>query len=100
MVTYCPSGRDRWVGDKRRITMEREMNHIQQTSGFPVNRRQRELMVALAVAVGLLTVGRAVSVYAQSAQVGRAQNAIGSLVVVRPDGIEDRLQGKGSLQLF
>ena len=80
--------------------MEREMNHIQQTSGFPVNRRQRELMVALAVAVGLLTVGRAVSVYAQSAQVGTAQNAIGVLVVVRPDGIEDRLQGKGSLQLF
>ena len=76
------------------------MNHIQQTSGFLVNRRQGVLMVTLAVAVGLLTVGRAVSVYAQSAQVGTAQNAIGSLVVVRPDGIEDRLQGKGSLQLF
>lgn len=40
------------------------------------------------------------SVTAQTVQVGAAQNAIGVLVVVRPDGIEDRLQGKGSLQLF
>jgi ferric-dicitrate binding protein FerR (iron transport regulator) len=39
-------------------------------------------------------------VTAQTVQVGAAQNAIGVLVVVRPDGIEDRLQGKGSLQLF
>ena len=38
--------------------------------------------------------------FAETAQVGTARNAIGTLVVVRPDGIEDRLQGKGSVQLF
>ncbi len=37
---------------------------------------------------------------AQTVQVGTAQNAIGTLVVVRPDGVQERLQGKGSLKLF
>jgi hypothetical protein len=37
---------------------------------------------------------------AQGQPVGTAQNAIGTLVVVRTDGIEHRLQGKGSLPLF
>jgi ferric-dicitrate binding protein FerR (iron transport regulator) len=32
--------------------------------------------------------------------VGTAQNAVGTLVVVRTDGIEHRLQGRGSLPLF
>jgi ferric-dicitrate binding protein FerR (iron transport regulator) len=38
--------------------------------------------------------------YAQSPQVGSAQNAIGVLLVIRPDGIQERLQGKGNVQLF
>ena len=37
---------------------------------------------------------------AQGVPVGTAQNAVGTLVVVRTDGIEHRLQGKGSLPLF
>src|SRR5262245_59959603 len=37
---------------------------------------------------------------AQGVPVGNAQNAVGTLVVVRTDGIEDRLQGRGSLPLF
>ncbi len=57
-------------------------------------------MIALVVGLSLLPVGRVIQVAAQGTQVGTAQNAIGVLVVVRPDGIEDRLQGKGSLQLF
>jgi ferric-dicitrate binding protein FerR (iron transport regulator) len=60
--------------------------------------RHRKVMVTLAVALSLLIdLG---STFAQSTQIATAQNAIGALVVVRPDGIEDRLQGKGSLQLF
>ena len=35
-----------------------------------------------------------------SLQAGVAKNAIGTLVIVRPDGIEDRLRGKGAVQLF
>jgi hypothetical protein len=37
---------------------------------------------------------------AQGQPVGTAQNAVGTLVVVRTDGIEHRLQGRGSLPLF
>jgi len=37
---------------------------------------------------------------AQGVPVGTAQNAVGTLVVVRTDGIEHRLQGRGSLPLF
>jgi ferric-dicitrate binding protein FerR (iron transport regulator) len=42
----------------------------------------------------------ATAAIAQSTQVGTARNAIGTLVVVRPDGVEDRLQGKGAVKLF
>ena len=40
------------------------------------------------------------SVHAESAAVGVATNAIGTLVVVRGDGIEERLRTKGTLRLF
>ena len=60
-----------------------------------------ELMAALVMALLLLVLLQSPDLAsAQSAQVATAQNAIGVLVVVRPDGIEDRLQAKGSLQLF
>lgn len=38
--------------------------------------------------------------FAQASEVGAARNAVGTLVVVRPDGIENRLRGKGTLRLF
>jgi hypothetical protein len=38
--------------------------------------------------------------FAQSVQVASAQNAIGNLVVVRPDGIQEKLSGKGPLPLY
>jgi ferric-dicitrate binding protein FerR (iron transport regulator) len=50
--------------------------------------------------LGLAAMVAATAATAQSTQVGTARNAIGTLVVVRPDGVEDRLQGKGSLKLF
>jgi len=76
------------------------MVHMNSTLEDAVNRWLIESMVPLMFAVALMSVWRAVPVFAETAQVGTAQNAIGTLVVVRPDGIEDRLQGKGSLQLF
>lgn len=36
----------------------------------------------------------------QAAEVGAARNAIGTLLVVHPDGIQDRLRGKGLVRLF
>ena len=37
---------------------------------------------------------------AQSIQIGTAVNAVGTLVVVRPDGVQERLQGKGTIPLY
>ena len=57
------------------------------------------MVIALAVwAVG--AGGGAAPAVAQGVPVGTAQNAVGTLVVVRTDGIEHRLQGRGSLPLF
>jgi hypothetical protein len=36
----------------------------------------------------------------QSVEVGAARNAIGTLLVIHPDGIQDRLRGKGLVKLF
>ena len=76
------------------------MKGIRHENEFRINRGQVHAMMALALTSSFLFMWRSVPVFAQSAQVGTAQNAIGVLVVVRADGIENRLQGKGSLQLF
>ena len=57
------------------------------------------LVIALAL-WSLLPGGGAGPAAAQGVPVGTAQNAVGTLVVVRTDGIEHRLQGRGSLPLF
>lgn len=79
--------------------MKESMRWGRQVGGFR-ERHWRKQVTALVASVGLLIAWRSLPAHAQSAQVGTAQNAIGVLVIVRPDGIEDRLQGKGSLQLF
>ncbi len=57
--------------------------------------------LAIALAVwSLLPGGGVAPVAAQGVPVGTAQNAVGTLVVVRTDGIEHRLQGRGALTLF
>jgi ferric-dicitrate binding protein FerR (iron transport regulator) len=76
------------------------MKGIRHENEFRINRGQVHVMMALALTSSFLFMWRSVPVFAQSAQVGTAQNAIGVLVVVRADGIENRLQSKGSLQLF
>ena len=59
------------------------------------------LVLALALGAALAGLGAGPrSAEAQGLPVGTAQNAIGTLVVVRTDGIEHRLQGRGSLPLF
>ena len=61
------------------------------------------LAVGLAIALAvwsLLPGGGVAPVAAQGVPVGTAQNAVGTLVVVRTDGIEHRLQGRGALTLF
>jgi hypothetical protein len=55
--------------------------------------------IALAVC-SLLAGGGLDRAAAQGVPVGTAQNAVGTLVVVRTDGIEHRLQGRGSLPLY
>lgn len=60
----------------------------------------RHMGAALGAAVFVLLLWGAPSASAQGTPVGTAQNAIGTLLVVRSDGIEDRLQGKGSLPLY
>ena len=60
--------------------------------------RSGGLVIALAL-WSLLPGGGAGPAAAQGVPVGTAQNAVGTLVVVRTDGIEHRLQGRGSLAL-
>ena len=60
----------------------------------------RHLGAALGAAALVLLLWGAPPASAQGTPVGAAQNAIGTLVVVRSDGIEDRLQGKGALPLY
>lgn len=60
----------------------------------------RHMGAALGAVVLLLLLWGAPPASAQGTPVGTAQNAIGTLLVVRSDGIEDRLQGKGSLPLY
>lgn len=42
----------------------------------------------------------AVGAFAQNAPIGAATNAIGTLTIVRTDGVQQRLQGKGNVPLY
>lgn len=59
-----------------------------------IDKLARILTIAL---IFFLWVG---SARAQNPQVGQAQFAVGTLLVIHPDGIEDRLRGKGTVNLF
>lgn len=58
------------------------------------------LSVKCAAVVVVLAMSLVGAVQAQLPEAGVARNAIGTLVVIRPDGIEDRLRGKGAVRLF
>lgn len=72
--------------------------------GMPrINSRNRQYFVLFllwVLCVSGFTLFIPVTARAESAAVGIAKNAKGSLVVVRADGIEERLRGKGALALF
>jgi len=55
---------------------------------------------ALMIGLGGLILGFAASAQAQGTPVGTATNAIGELVIVRTDGVQQRLQGKGNVPLY
>ena len=56
--------------------------------------------LGLGLIVSLLLLGGYTPAVAQNALLGKTQSAIGTLVVIRSDRIEDRLQGQGALQLY
>jgi len=60
----------------------------------------KTFVFAVVTAIALLSMVAAPITLAQSVMVGTAQNAIGDLVVVRADGIQEKLSGKGTLPLF
>ena len=59
--------------------------------------RRKFTILTAVIAIGLFSV---TLVNAQPAQLGQATFSTGTLVVRRPDGIEDRLRGKGAVILF
>jgi hypothetical protein len=67
---------------------------------WPMGRARGGLAVAVGIGLGAIAVGTVVPAAGQGVPVGTAQNAVGTLVVVRTDGIEHRLQGRGALPLF
>jgi hypothetical protein len=70
-------------------------------------RRGRDADVKRSAAVGILAVtllvvasGGGARLAAQSAPIGEVVSSVGTTVVVRTDGIQERLQGKGAIRLF
>src|SRR5574341_979471 len=59
---------------------------------------RQALMFSLAVMI--FDVSWFADLRAQSAHLGQALYSTGTLVVQRPDGIEDRLRGRGAMNLF
>jgi hypothetical protein len=70
-----------------------------------MNRREGQAVRLLKAVLMVVMLGVVVSPTAdrasgQGVEVGAARNAIGTLLVVHPDGIQDRLRGKGLIKLF
>src|SRR5262245_33566353 len=76
------------------------MRAIRSLRVFCQQRQPGAVRFGLTLSVSLLLLGGLTPVVAQNALLGTAQTAIGTLVIIRPDNIEDRLQGKGAVQLF
>ena len=67
-------------------------------------RQQRDRLSAGLVCLGfvfsIVLACPTTQVAAQSPSAGMVENVLGTLIVVRPDGIEERAQGKTALPLF
>jgi hypothetical protein len=80
--------------------MEGVVPRIPHFYGWHMQRRQIGCMMAVALGLSLLSLWQDTSTAAQSRVTGTTQHAIGTVVVMRPDGIEERVQGNTPLQLF
>jgi hypothetical protein len=58
------------------------------------------LAASLSLTAGLLVLGGSPRLSAQSASIGELVNSVGSTIVIRADGREERLQGKGAVRLL
>lgn len=63
---------------------------------------KKQVIVAATAAILSLSLNLSLTApaQAQSAPVGTAANAIGTLTIVRTDGVQQRLQGKGNVPLY
>ncbi|BFU96695.1 MAG: conserved exported protein of unknown function [Nitrospira sp.] len=59
----------------------------------------RDAMIAVLL-LGVLNLATLPTAYADNTPMGTATNAIGTLVIVRTDGVQQRLQGKGNVPLY
>src|SRR5262249_48802195 len=76
------------------------MQDIQCANRLYLYHKRAAVLLSRWLSFALLLLWSTPLVVAQSLPLGTALNALGALVVVRPDNIEDRLQGQGALQLF
>ena len=56
--------------------------------------------VIILAATAMCAIGLAALAQAQNTPIGAAVNAIGTLTIVRSDGVQQRLQGKGAVPLY
>src|SRR6266567_4595449 len=83
------------VPEQRSVTVMRAIHHVRAWC-----QPGQQGPLGLGLIVSLLLLGGHTPVIAQNALLGKTQSAIGTLVVIRPDNIENRLQGQGALQLY
>jgi ferric-dicitrate binding protein FerR (iron transport regulator) len=76
------------------------MQNIQCANRLYLYHKRAAVLLSRWLSLALLLLWSTPLVVAQSLPLGTALNSLGVLVVVRPDNIEDRLQGQGALQLF
>ncbi|HMU55750.1 MAG TPA: FecR family protein [Nitrospira sp.] len=60
---------------------------------------QRHVLIAV-VLIAVLNLAPVPSAVADNTPIGTATNAVGTLVIIRTDGVQQRLQGKGNIPLY
>jgi len=60
---------------------------------------QRHVLIAVML-IAVLNLAPVPSAVADNTPIGTATNAVGTLVIIRTDGVQQRLQGKGNIPLY
>lgn len=60
---------------------------------------QRQVLIAVML-IAVLNLAPVPSAVADNTPIGTATNAVGTLVIIRTDGVQQRLQGKGNIPLY